>query len=302
MFKKLGMVLLGVTLLFGITACTEAPQVEVEAAGTYVAIDINPSIEFIVDEDDNVESFNLINEDAEVICAGVDFIGMNIEEAAALYLELAAEGGFLDVTSDDNAVLITVLGDDATELEEELTEQLKVRVRNRVMRFMAMNYINGEVLTEDFTQEDLVAQADELGVSPGKLKLVLLAQTIDEELVLEEALEMAVKDLLAIVREHHKEVMSEMTDEELALRQEQKEALAEQFKQKLIDHVSSNPNLTEEQIETRVNAIKEQKTTETRTTWEERLEEWKKRVEQRKKDTGNEDSGNTDTGSESQGK
>jgi len=291
MFKKLGMVLLSVTLLFGIAACTEAPQVEVEAAGIYVAIDINPSIEFIVDEDDNIVSFNLINEDAEVICAGVDFIGMNIEEATALFLELAAEGGFLDVTSDDNAVLITVLGDDETELEEELTEQLKLRVRNRVMRFMAMNYINGEVLTEDFTQEDLVAQAEELGVSPGKLKLVLLAQTIDEELVLEEALEMPVKDLLAIVREHHQEVMSEMTEEELALRQEQKEALTQQFKQKLIDHVSSNPNLTEEQIETRVNAINEHKATETRTTWEERAKEWKKRVEQRQEDNGNESQG-----------
>ena len=54
MFKKLGSVLLGVTLLLGIAACTDG--VETAAAGVYVSVDINPSIEFIVDEEDKKES------------------------------------------------------------------------------------------------------------------------------------------------------------------------------------------------------------------------------------------------------
>lgn len=285
MFRKLGSVLLGVTLLFGIAAC--ADTVETEASGTYVAVDINPSIEFIIDEDDNVESYNLLNEDAEIICSETGFIGMNIEDAVALFVELAAEAGYIDPKGEDNAILITVLGDDETDFEEELTKQLKTRIKNRVMRYMAMNYIKGEVITEDFSKEDLVAQAEELGVTPGKLKLVLLAQTIDAELVLEDALQMPVKDLLAIIREHHQEVISEMTEEKLALRQEQKAELIERFKQKLIDHVKANPNLTEDQIQTRVDAINEQIRTETRTSWEERAKEWKQRMEERNKNTNN---------------
>jgi len=279
MIKKLGMLLVGVTLLVGVAACTDTS--EVEAAGTYVSIDINPSIEFIVDENDVIVSFNLLNEDAEIICAGIDFVGMNIEEAAALFIELATEGGFIDVTSDDNAVLITVIGDDETELEIRMTEELQQRIRNRVMRFMALNYINGEVLTEDFTQEDLIAQAEELGVSPGKLKLVLLAQTIDEELLLEDGLAMPVRDLMTIVRDHHQEVLSEMTDEELALRAEQKAILMDQFRQRFIDHISSNPNLTEEQIEARINAIEEHDRAVSRRNWEERVTEWRQRMEER---------------------
>ena len=160
------------------------------------------------------------------------------------------------------------------------------------MRYMAMNFINAEVITEDFTQEDLVAQAQELGVSPGKLRLSLLAQLIDPELVLEELLEMPIRDLMAIVREHHQEVISEMTEEQLALRQEQREDLVEQFRQRFTDHVSANPNLTDEEIEEKVNEIRGQKSTETRATWEERVEEWKQRMEDRNENTNNQSPGN----------
>lgn len=289
MLKKLGTIVLGITLLLGVTACAETT--ETHAAGTYVAVDINPSIEFIVDEDDNVESFNLLNEDAEIICVDIDFVGMNIEVAVELFVTLAAEAGYIDPDGEDNAVLITVLGDD-TEESNEFTEQLKKRIRNRVMRYMAMNYINGEVLTEDFTQEDLLAQADELGVSPGKLKLSLLAQSVDSELILEDLLVLPVKDLLVIVREHHQDAISEMTEEELALRQEQKTALLNQYKQRLIDHVEGNADLTDEQIEARVTAIKERNNTQTRATWEERVEQWKQRMQEKNNSTGNKSQGN----------
>ncbi len=279
MFKKLGMLIVGITLVVGVSACSDTS--EVEAAGTYVSIDINPSIEFIVDENDVIISFNLLNEDAEIICAGVDFIGMTIEEASELFIELATEAGYIDVTSDDNAVLITVIGDDETEVEAQLTLELQERIRERVMHFMAVNAINAQVFTEDFTQADLVAQAEELGVSPGKLKLVLLAQVYDEELLLEDGLSMPVKDLMAILRDHHEEVRASLTDEELALREAQKEALMQQFKQHFIDHVAANPNLTEEQIEARINAIKEHDGSVSRQTWEQRVHEWQNRMEDR---------------------
>ena len=251
MFKKLGTILLSVSLLFGIAACSSA--VETEGAELYVSVEINPSIEFIVDEDDNVISYNLLNEDAEVLCVDVDFIGMNIDDAVELFVELATEAGFIDVDSEDNEVLITVFGDE----ESEIPKLIRERIRARIMRFMAMNYINGIVLTEDFTQEDLVAQAEELGVAPGKLKLALVAQTIDEELLLEDALAMEVKDLLEIVREHHKEAISEMTDEQLALRRAEKARLINQFRIRWENRIANNPNLTEEQVDARIAEIRE---------------------------------------------
>lgn len=276
MFKKLGMVLVGVTLLLGIAACTDT--VETEAAGVYVSIDINPSIEFIVDEEDIVVSYNCTNEDAKIICSEVDFIGMNIEDAVELFVELATEAGYIDVDGEDNAVLITVLGD---EDDDELIEGMKEKIGKRIMRFMATRNINGQVLTEDFTHVDLLAQAEELGVSPGKLKLALLAQIVDEELLLEDALEMAVKDLLAIVKEQHQANMAELTEEKLALRIAKKEVLMAQFRIKFIEHIENNPELTEEQIEARIEAMREHFSTQTRNKWEERVDKWNKGLQKR---------------------
>jgi len=309
MFKKLGTILVGVTLLVGIAACTDA--VETEAAGVYVSVDINPSIEFIIDEDDNVVSYNLTNEDAEVICVDIDFVGMNIDDAVELFVELATEAGFIDVDGEDNAVLITVLGDDD---DDELVEGVKDGIRNRVMRFMATRYINGQVLTEDFTQADLVAQANELGVSPGKLKLALLAQLVEgteastatpsaitvEEIPIEVYLEMSVKDLLAIVKDQHQADMAELTEEELALRQAKKAVLMAQFRLKLVEHISNNPHLTEDQIEARVEAIRSRATTQTRNSWDERLDDWKQGVEKRQ-NPGNQTQDDEDEDDQSQG-
>ena len=283
MFKKLGSILLGITLLFTITACSDVVETAAAEEGVYVSVDINPSVEFIVDEDDNIVSYNFLNDDAAVLCVDEDFIGMNIEDAIARFLELATAAGYIDIDGNDNAVLITVLGDENDDLVGEIQE----RVKNRIMRFFAMRYINGQVLTEDFTQADLVAQADELGVTPGKLKLALLAQTVDAELTLDDALEMAVKDLLAIIKVAHQAEMAELTDEELALRQAQKVILMSQFQARLQEHLEANTDLTEEQIEARMAIIRNAVRTESRATWEERLEEWKQRVEERQENTNN---------------
>ncbi|MBU1020093.1 MAG: hypothetical protein KJ847_02680, partial [Firmicutes bacterium] len=158
MFKKLGSLVLALIVIVSLAACSSLQ--EADASGIYVSIDINPSIEFIIDENDIVESYNLLNEDAEILCADVDFVGMTIEDATELFIQLATDAGFIDLDSEDNAILITVIGDKD---KEELKLQIQERIRIRAMSFMARNYINGQVFTEDFTNEDLVAQANELG-------------------------------------------------------------------------------------------------------------------------------------------
>lgn len=87
MLKKLGTLVLGLAVILTLSACSEQLE-ETSASEIYVAIDINPSIEFIVDEEDVVTSYNLVNEDALILCADIDFIGMNIEDAVELFIEL----------------------------------------------------------------------------------------------------------------------------------------------------------------------------------------------------------------------
>ena len=284
MLKKLGTLVLGMAIVLTLSACSDQVS-EVDASEFYVAVDINPSIEFIVDEEDIVTSYNLVNEDALILCADIDFIGMNIEDAVELFIELATEAGFIDIEAEDNAVLFTVLGGD----DEELVEKLQERIRVRALRYFARNFINAEIFTEDFTQEDLVLQAEELGITPGKLKLILLAQNYDETLTIEVGIDTPVKDLVAQIRAAQKEVMENLTDEEKAELAEEKAALMNQYSNRLENHLQQNTELTDDEIDEIVNRVENTIRTTTREQWEEAAETWRNILEERRQNNSNDD-------------
>jgi len=271
--KKIAVLLLTLSIALGLSACATT---QAEESQYYVSVDINPSIEFIVDEDDNVVSFELLNEDAEIIAAGIDFIGMNVEDALALFLEKATEAGYIDVAGDDNAVLITVLGEE----ENDEVGELRNRLRNRAQREFAAKSIMASVFTEDFTAEDLIAEAEELGVSPGKLKLIKAAQMVDEELLVEDAIDMPVKDLMAIIREHHQDQRALMTEERINARIELRQQLMEEHRVALEEHLRANEDLTEEQIQAILERIQERSNIRNER-WEELKQAWENRMNDR---------------------
>lgn len=277
--KKLGILLFAVVAGFTLAACSNSAEVE----GYYVAVDINPSIEFVVDGDDIVESFIFLNEDAAVLCADLDFVGMNIDDAIELFVQTATEAGYIDPEGEDNAVLVTVLGEDG---EEPRMEVIRERIRERLNRHFARRFINALVLTEDFSQEDLVLQAEELGVTPGKLKLALAAQLTDEALVLEELLEMPVRDILSIVKEGHQEEFEAFRQEHMEEFRERKQARLDEFQGRLNEYIENHPELTEEEIEELIQQARQRFHEETRQHWEERRENWRDRRDNQEPCTG----------------
>ena len=60
-----------------------------------MTIDINPSVEFIVDSENKVVTATALNDDGAVILAGETFVGMTSEEAAALVVSIATDQGYL---------------------------------------------------------------------------------------------------------------------------------------------------------------------------------------------------------------
>lgn len=282
MFRKLGTIIVTLSLVITLAACSDIGS-KSSASEIIVGVDINPSIEFIVDENDIVTSFNLVNEDALILCADIDFIGMNVEDAIELFIQEATEAGFIDVEATDNAVLFTILGGD----DEELTSALKERVRIRAASYFARNFINAEIFTEEFTQEDLLLQAEELGINAGKLKLILLAQTYDETLTTEEAIDMPVKDLVAKVRLAHIDLMGKITDEEKANMLKQKDALMIQYRQGLQTHLQNRTKLSDDQIKEIVNKVQNTIRNRTREEWKEDSETWRNALEEKRQNNKN---------------
>ena len=72
---------------------------------SYLAIDINPSLELLVNGE-TVVSVKACNEDAAVLLSGENLENMTVEEATEKVVELAEELGYLNEENDD--VKITV--------------------------------------------------------------------------------------------------------------------------------------------------------------------------------------------------
>lgn len=190
--------LLFVTLFPILFGCGKGANYTVPNA--FITIDINPSIEIITGKDGLVEEVSALNEDAEILLVGTDFTGKSVEEVSEAIVELANELGYID-SEQDNALIITAEAENADE-----TEELETKLEQRIKRFARRKAIRLAVIKARLAaSEELKQQAEELGISVGKLKLISFAMSLDEDLVLEEAADMSVRELLAIIKAARKE-------------------------------------------------------------------------------------------------
>ncbi len=108
----LALVILMLTSALTFASCNKsAPP---EGTVTRMTVDINPSVEFMVDDQNKIVSVTALNDDGSILIIGETFIGKTPEEAVELMVSIAAETGYLtegnaEVT--ENTVKISVSGD-----------------------------------------------------------------------------------------------------------------------------------------------------------------------------------------------
>lgn len=174
---------------------------------SYVAVDINPGVEFTLNVYDRIISASPTNEDGKLVLAGIDYKGEDIDTAVENFVSEATQLGYIDQGKDDNAVLITVVNDD-----EGKAYVLQDRLVAKVNDFFIEEEILGIVLTEE-SNRVLKNEADSHGLSAGKYRLAQQAVKEDENLTLEEASQKPVKELNKIINETTKSVESELIEE-----------------------------------------------------------------------------------------
>ncbi len=194
--KKNVLITLGIgfmILIFGIVVVTFKTS-----ANGYVAIDINPSVEFVTNRNNKVLKVNALNEDGEILIADEDFVGMDVSDACEQVIGLAIELGYLDVDAtenDPNAVMVTTL-----HRSSRIANQLRGRIYQRLDQYFMNNGVWAIILTDE-TLDDLVQETENLGISSGKLRLIKSIQTVDSSFDTEEGAKMSVKGLLDIIRD-----------------------------------------------------------------------------------------------------
>ena len=113
----------------GLTSCGSNAKPD-EGTVTRMTLDVNPSIEFMVDDQNKVVSVTALNDDGSILIAGESFIGKTPEEAVELALSLSGELGYLvegNVTADENNVKISVSGN--TEYAKTLLDGVEKKAK-----------------------------------------------------------------------------------------------------------------------------------------------------------------------------
>lgn len=112
---------------FALLNNNKAPQVKPKAL---VSVDVNPSIELVVDEDNKVISVTGKNDDGIMILYGEVVIGKTLDEALELIISLENEAGFLlsgEVGVNKNNIQISVNGD-----TQEIYNTIKTNITTKI--------------------------------------------------------------------------------------------------------------------------------------------------------------------------
>lgn len=176
----------------------------------YVQLEVNPRVEFICDNDFNVISWRPLNEDAEVLLAGVDYKGLDVDEVSVDFVDLCARAGYIDVNGSDNAVNITVI--------DGITQSLDVHVTQSVYSYLRDKEILCAVVENYEDRSMFDAKKENSVCCPNKFKLIQTIQEYDESKTIEELNKLSEVELIDMVTNIHTTEKYEPTEEDITLK------------------------------------------------------------------------------------
>ena len=161
---------------------------------SYVTLDINPSIELAVDENDMVVDSITLNEDADIAYSDLDLVGQNIDSATGMIVDTAIELGYITEISDTNAVDVTTYTEDETR-----REKLNKNIANKLNSHFETRKIYALVV-ENGLDDELKTKADSYGIPYGKMLLVARAMKLDSTLIESDLVKLSVKDIQSKIK------------------------------------------------------------------------------------------------------
>ena len=129
-----------------LASCKKSEPTPPEGTYTRMTVDINPSVEFMVDDQNKVVSVTALNDDGSILIAGEAFVGKTPEEATQLVVSLATDAGYLvkgeihtENTDESQKVEISVSGN------SDYAKELAQIVKSDVEKYLKDNKITATV-------------------------------------------------------------------------------------------------------------------------------------------------------------
>ncbi|MDP4152293.1 MAG: hypothetical protein Q8865_02470 [Bacillota bacterium] len=176
---------------------------------SYVGLDVNPSIEYSLNRFERVLSVKAVNSDGEKILKEIGADNLrhkDIKEAVDKTVKQITDDGYLKAEN-GGGIIISTSGKNETKAEN-LAQKLRDGIKTETK-----NHSEETDIEAVSVGEERVKEADELGVTPGKLNLVQNleesapdSQSIDRE----QWLKKPVKEIMDAIKENKKETKPEV--------------------------------------------------------------------------------------------
>lgn len=226
MKKKLSILIVALTaclIMLLATGCNPDPAQQTSRTGdTFVRIDINPSIELVVDANNKVVSVYGANSDGTVLVYGEteNYTGKDLDAVLAAITDSAVKLGYL--TENNKTVQYTVISTDGEQAEAELAEKISAKIT------ATASSLGLTITTDSSGSYSLLRQLEAYkaehpddtkiqNLSVAEFRLALSASETGE-ISLEAAIELDEKQLVATIKEAGSHVKDYATAEYKALK------------------------------------------------------------------------------------
>ena len=131
-----------------------------------VGLDVNPSIELSIDQNNIIQTVTAHNEDAQKIIGNMDFKGSQLEVGVNALIGAMLKEGYIDELK--NSLLISVAGQN-----QEENEKLRRELSLNIDELLKANHINGSIVSQTIdSKNDIQKQAEQYQISLGKARII----------------------------------------------------------------------------------------------------------------------------------
>lgn len=186
--KRIAWIAAALVLLAGVAIGFQSYRSNYTVASV-VSLDVNPSIEIQVNTKERVLDVLPLNSDGEVVVAGMDFKGSDIDVAVNAIIGSMLRNGYLNDLS--NSILISV---DSNNQDQGV--QLQTRLTEEVNTLLQTDTFSGAVLSQTVSHDsDLERLANSYGISVGKAQLIQQITTQNTFYSFEELAPLSINEL-----------------------------------------------------------------------------------------------------------
>lgn len=179
-----------VTLVFMSTPATPV-------IASTITVDINPSIQITLDDDDFVINVTAVNADGEkIISRDIKYSGLTLDRCIEILIEKAYEQGYIVDSTEENVILIRVDSENP-EAKSRIEAQLETKLINEVSRYAQLVRIIKENDIDITPEElkDLINIANENKISVAKLLLINKIIFLDDSYTLLSLKDLGIRNL-----------------------------------------------------------------------------------------------------------